>query len=155
MDLGIIIYSQTGNTRYVAGKLKEKLEAEGHRAEIKEIKISGSTPAQAGKFEITDAPAPDGYDAVIFGSPVQAFSLNPVMKAYLAQLPSLENKKVACFVTKQLPLVQTGGTGAVARMKKECESRGAAVLGTEIVVWSKSKRDRSVNKCVEELSRLF
>lgn len=40
------------------------------------------------------APDVSGYDAVIFASPVQAFSLAPVMKLYLSKLPSLAGKKV-------------------------------------------------------------
>ncbi len=155
MNIGIIIYSQTGNTKKVADKLKEKLEAKGHNAAIEQISISGSTPAQPGKFELVDVPAPDNYEAVILGAPVQAFSLNPVMKAYLEKLPPLPERQAACFVTKQLPLLWIGGTGAVAKMKKECESRGAKVIGTEIVVWSKAKREKSINQCVDNLSALF
>jgi flavodoxin len=155
MKIGLIIFSQTGNTRNVAKKLQEKLAAAGHSAVLEEITITGDTPAQAGKFEMANVPAVDSYEAIIFGAPVQAFSLNPVMKAYMAQLPSLAGKKVAIFVTKQIPLLWVGGTGAVAMMKKVCEARGANVAGTEIVVWAKAKREITVNKCVENLSKLF
>jgi flavodoxin len=155
MNIGIIIYSQTGNTRSVALKIQEKLNAAGHNAVIDEIIISGDTPAQPGKFELKATPDPGSYDSVIFGAPVQAFSLNPVMKAYLEKLPVLTGKRVAIFVTKQLPLLQAGGTGAIARIRKACEGNGALVVGTEIVVWAEKKREKSINNCVDKISGLF
>jgi flavodoxin len=155
MNIGLIVYSQTGNTGIVAERLTEKLKAAGHSAAIEQITITGDTPAQAGKFNLSNIPDPGSYDAVIFGAPVQAFSLNPVMKAYLEQLPLLTGKKVAVFVTKRLPLVQTGGTGAVAAMKKACQAKGAIVAGTEIVVWAEKKREKSIKNAVENITALF
>ncbi len=155
MKIGLIFYSQTGNTKLVAEKLQEKLSSAGHTVNLEQITITGPIPAQPGKFQLAGIPSPENYDAVIFGSPVQAFALNPVMKVYLAQLPSLSGKKVACFVTKQIPLLWFGGTGAIARMKKNCAEKGASVAGTEIVVWSKSRREESIRQCVENLANLF
>ncbi len=155
MKIGLFIYSQTGNTKSVAEKLQEKLSAIGHIVKLEQITITGNTPAQPGKFQLSGIPAPDNYDAVIFGAPVQALTLNPAMKAYLDQLPSLSGKKTACFITKQIPLLWFGGTGAIAWMKNACESKGAEVVGTKIVVWSKAKREVSIGQCVENLSKLF
>lgn len=155
MKIGIIIYSQTGNTKNLALKIYDKLQASGHTVSVEEITIEGDTPAQPGKFELIGIPETESYDALIFGAPVQAFSLNPVMKAYLKTLTSLSGKKVAIFVTKQIPLLWVGGTGAVAIMKKACESRGAEVIGTEIAVWAKKNREQSIRKCVDNISRLF
>ncbi len=155
MNIGMIIYSQTGNTRKVAERLREKLAVAGHTVTLEEIIIKGDTPAKPGKFEFKEVPAPDGYDALIIGAPVQAFSLNPVMKAYLEQLPSISGKKIAVFVTKQLPMLWVGGTGAIKIMKKACEAKGASVTGAEIVVWAGKKREQSIKQCVEKLAGLF
>jgi len=100
-------------------------------------------------------PAVDSYDALIFGAPVQAFSLNPVMKAYMAQLPPLNGKRVALFVTKQLALLRLGGTGAIAAMNKEVETKGGKVIGSEIVVWAEKKRAETTQKCIDSISKLF
>ena len=155
MKIGIIYYSQTGHTRSVAGKLAKALEEAGHGVSTEEITIKGESPAQPGKFEIVRAPDVADYDAVVFGAPVQAFSLNPVMKKYMQNLPRMEGKKVAILVTKQLPVLWLGGTGAVAFMKKECESRGARVLGSKIAVWAESRREKSVKDAVSGLSKLL
>ena len=155
MNIGLIVYSQTGHTNSVAVTLQKKLTAAGHSAVLEQITITGNTPAQPGKFQLSKIPTADSYDAIIFGAPVQASSLNPVMKAYMGQLSSLKGKKVALLVTKQIPILWLGGTGAIARMKKECESRGATVIGTEIIAWASLKREQSINRSIENLSKLF
>ena len=153
MKIGIIFYSQSGKTATVAQKLLEKFTDKGHAANLEQITISGSTPAQPGKFELTDLPRVEEYDAIVFGSPVQAFALNPVMKAYLATLPEMAEQETACFVTKQLPLLKTGGTQAINYMEKACASKGMVIVGSEIVVWSKGKKgDQNISRAVENLS---
>ena len=155
MIIGIIIYSQTGNTREVARRLQEKLAEKGHRAEIDEISINGKVPAQPGGFELSGLPDPGQYDAVVFGSPVQAFNLNPVMRAYLDQVPMMEGKEAACFITKQLPIKWTGGTRALGLIKNACEAKGAVVKGAEIIFWTERKRRESIARAVENLAALF
>jgi len=83
MNIGIIIYSQTGNTNSVALKLKEKLSAAGHSVDIEQIEISGELGPRATNFQLKTKPDVDTYDALVFGAPVQAFSLSPAMKSYL------------------------------------------------------------------------
>ena len=152
MKIGVIAYSKTGNTYDVAQKLKEILDSAGHSVNIERVTINGEATPGSKNFQLTTIPAVDHYDALVFGAPVNAFSLAPAMIAYLNQLSSLQGKKIACFVTKQLPFYWTGGNRAIAQMKKICELKGAAVLGTEIVIWSKSQRDQNINRCIESLS---
>jgi len=143
MKIGIIVYSQTGNTYTVAQKLKEKLEADGHTANIERVTSSGKTSTET---------TVDQYDFLVFGAPTHAFSLAPPMTAYLHQLPPLQNKKISCFVTKRLPFYWTGGSRAVAGIKKICEAKGATVCGTQIVVWSPSRYTQNINRCIDGLS---
>ena len=154
MNIGIILYSQTGNTLSVAQKLQEKLAAAGHSVTLERIEVVGDiAPGQAVQFKTVPDAAP--YEALVLGGPVQAFSLNPVMKAYLEKLPAISGKKVAVYVTKQLPLLQVGGTGAIAHMKKACAAKGGTVVGSEIVVWAEKKRDKTIKNCVDQISGLF
>jgi len=155
VKIGLIVFSQTGNTRGVSNKIAGKLSSAGHDVKIEEISIEGKTPAQPGQFKLINVPDINNYEAVIFGAPVQAFSLNPVMKEYLEQVESLANKNVACFVTKQIPLLWFGGTGSIATMRNICKEKGANILGTEIVVWAEAKRNRSIENCINNISQLF
>lgn len=155
MNIGIIVYSQTGHTLSVAQELQEKLTSAGHTAAIEQITVSGDPSPGKRNFELTAIPAVDQYDGLIFGAPVQAFSLTSVMTAYLEQLSSLKDKKVACLVTKHLPFSWTGGKQAISKMKAICTAKGAAFLGGEIIVWSHSQRQQNITKSVESLRKYF
>ncbi len=155
MKIGIVVYSQTGNTHTVAEKLKERFAEAGHSVEIERVITTGDVSPGAKEVRFDNLPAVDTYDALVIASPVQAFSLSAAMREYLKQLPSLENKKIACLVTKQLPFYWTGGNQAVSRIKNICESKGAAVCGSAIVNWQKSRREQKISEAVDLLSGLF
>ena len=154
MKIGIIIHSQTGHTYSVAQKLKEKLSADGHAVDIKQLRLAGGQQNPGKDSKIENPPDLSGYDRVIFGAPVHAFSLSKVMTIYLTQVSSLAGKTVACFVTKGLPFGWTGGSRAIDQMKEICESKWAMVSGTGIVVWNKS-REKQIDALVEEFSGLI
>jgi NAD(P)H dehydrogenase (quinone) len=154
MDIGLIVYSQTGNTYSVATKLQEKLSAAGHSVTLERIEVVGEvSPGQTVQFKTL--PDASKYDALVFGSPVQAFSLCQAMVDYLEQIPPLQGKKVACLVTQALPYPWLGGNRAVSRMKRACESKGATVCGSGIVNWMKKRREQQIVEVVDELSSFF
>ncbi|AXV37501.1 MAG: flavodoxin [Methanobacterium sp. BRmetb2] len=150
MKIGIIVFSQTENSYSVALKLKDKLVESGHEVEVERVVPVGDVPPRAKVVEFQNEPEVSGYDAIVFGSPVHAFTLAPAMNAYLEQISSLQDKKIACFVTKGLPFNWTGGNKAIGIMKKICESKGGTVVGTDIVIWR-----GDVDKKIEDLIRKF
>ena len=154
MKIGIIIYSQTEHTYSVAQKLKEKLTASEHDVNLESVIPMGDAPRGAKNIDFKAKPDVSVYDALIFGGPVHAFSLAPPMKIYLDQIKSLQNKKVACFVTKGLPFHRTGGNQAINQMKKICESKGGTVIGTGIIVW-RGGRGKEIANLVNKFSNLF
>ncbi|NYB51779.1 MAG: NAD(P)H-dependent oxidoreductase [Methanobacteriaceae archaeon] len=150
MKIGIIVHSQTNNTYSVAEKLHEKLQEAGNDVNIERVNMVGGNKPQGKDIQIENPPEVAEYDAIVFGSPVHAFSLAPAMKVYLEQIPSLQDKKVALYVTKALPLNFTGGTRAIGQMEKICQSKGATIVGTDIVVWR-----GDINKKINDLTRKF
>ncbi len=155
MNIGIIVFSQSGNTYSVAQKLGEKFIQAGHSTNIERIEIVGELDPTGANFQLTTKPQVAPYDAIVFSAPVMAFALSPAMKKYLAQIGSLKNKKVAFLVTKQLPFYWTGGRQAVNKMKKICESKDGTVCGSGIVIWSSARRDQMVTQVVDRLSKSF
>jgi flavodoxin len=154
MDIGMIVYSQTGNTYSVAMKLKEKLSAAGHSVTLERIEVIGEVaPGQAAQFKTV--PDAEKYDTLVFASPVQAFSLCQAMVDYLKRVASLQGKKVALLVTEAFPYPWMGGNRAVRQMKKACESKGATVCGSGIVNWMKRRREQQIVEVVDRLSGLF
>ena len=154
MNIGMIVYSQTGNTHSVATKLEEELAAAGHTVTLERIEVTGEV--QPGKpVQFTTLPDAAEYEALVFGSPVQAFSLCQAMVDYLKQVASLQNKKVALLVTQAFPYPWLGGNRAVRQMKRACESKGATVCGSGIVNWMKKRREQQIVEVVDRLSGLF
>lgn len=154
MKIGIIVYSQTEHTYNVAIKLKEKLQAIGHDPEIEKVIPSGDVHPGSKNIKFINQPPVESYDALIFGAPVHAFSLAPTMKAYLKEIESLQDKNIACYVTKGLPFHRTGGNKAISIMKKICESKGGNIVGTDIIVW-RGGREKHIADLVENFSSLF
>jgi NAD(P)H dehydrogenase (quinone) len=155
MKIGIVVYSQTGNTRSVATKLKDALSQSGHQVTLDDVKLAGER--KGGERAFTLGPLPDlsRCDAVVFGAAVEAFSLSPVMAAYLKAAPSLEKRNVACLVTQGFPRRWMGGSRALRQMRTLCEAKGGKVLGGEAVNWMGAGLDQRISRAVERLSKLF
>jgi flavodoxin len=155
MKIGIIVHSQTNNTYSVALKLQEKLKEAGNEVDVKKVvMVGGDRPENKEKIQLEISPDITEYDALIFGAPVHAFALAPAMQIYLEQLPSIQDKKVALYVTKKLRFEWTGGTRAISQMKKYCLSKGGVIVGTGIVIWNK-KRDQKIAELLNYFSGLF
>ncbi len=156
MNIGIIVYSKTGNTFEVASRLKGNLEQKGHSVVLDRVTIEGDVKPGDKDVRMLNIPGIEDFDKVIFGSPVQAFSLAVPMEAYLNNhITSLEGKEVSLFVTKQLPFSWTGGKRTLGQMEKICKNKGAKVKGKEVVFWYGKVREESISKCIKNLSNQF
>jgi flavodoxin len=155
MNIGIVIYSWSGNTLSVGEKLQAKLQSAGHTAELLPVKVIGERKQGAREFELDTLPNLSAYDGIVFGAAVEAFSLSPVLTAYLKKVSSLDGKKVACLVTQQFPYPWMGGNRAVGQMRKLCKSKGAEIAGSAVVNWAKSRREKTTVAATEQLTGLF
>ncbi len=155
MNIGIIVYSKTGNTFEVGSRLKGVLEQKGHSVNLDRVTIEGEAKPGDKDVKLINIPLVDGYERIIFGTPVQAFSLAVAMETYLKQVPTLGGKEVSLFVTKHLPFVWTGGKRTLGQMEKVCKDKGASVRGKEIVFWNEKSREETIKKCIANLSSQF
>ncbi len=155
MKIGIIVFSQTGNTLSAVEVLKNTLEKAGHDAVIERVVPEGDVSPGMKNVRYKSAPDPSSYEGLVFASPVQAFSLAQGMNVYMSDLPSLKEKKIALLLTKQLKFYWTGGNRAASRMKSNCESLGGEVVGSEIIIWSASNREEQVLNASKSLSEKF
>lgn len=153
MNIGIIVYSQTGNTLKIAQIIKDALASKGHKATIEQVTAEGKIDPNS-TVNLSSKPDAAKYDAVVFASPVMAFSLNPVMKSYLPQIKELGGKKAACFVTHAFPLGWMGGNQALKQICELVKAKGAKVAGTAIV-HSSGKKEKQVSEAVSALCEVF
>ena len=155
MNIGIVVYSWSGNTLSVAERLKERLAAAGHTVNLEQVTVVGERKRGAREFELATKPDVEPYDVVVFGAAVEAFSLSPVLTAYLKEVGSLEGKKVACLVTQQFPYPWMGGNRAIRQMKKLCVAKGGAIDGSAVVNWAESRREKTTAQAIDRLSGLL
>ena len=156
MNIGMIVYSRTGHTYSVARKLGEALSAAGHTVNMERVEPARpvSLSAYAENVPLKTTPATNGYDALIFGSPVQGGIPAPPMAGFLDQIPSLEGQTVALLVTGVFPAAW-GRDQTIAKMTEICASKGATVIGAGSVGWWSLARKRRIAEAVEHLVGLF
>jgi len=154
MNIGIIVFSRTGNTLSVAEKIRKAAAAQGHTTTIERIRAEHEEPGNNFPLRLTFLPDPKPYDAVIFGAAVEGFSLSPALKAYLAGIPSLEGKRAGCFVTQHLPKAWMGGNRAIRQMLTLCKAKGLDVRATGIVNWTNPAREAQAAGVAAELAKL-
>jgi NAD(P)H dehydrogenase (quinone) len=155
MNIGIIVFSQTGNTLTAAKKLKDGLSAKGHSAAVEQVTTEGEISPEK-PVVLRSAPDAAQYDSVVFAAPVMAFALNPAMKAYLAQIKELAGKKAGFLVTQQLPFGWMGGNRAVSTMSELVQAKGGSAGASGIVHWgNEAKRNKQMAEAVETLCGMF
>jgi len=152
MKVGIIVYSQTGNTLGVAEKIRDEIQRKGHEVVLERVRAEGDDPNSKAPLRLTEAPDPNGYDAVVFASPVQAFNLAQVMKLYFQQMPKFETKKVCCFVTQHFAKPWLGGNKAIRQMGDYCGQKGATVTETCIINWTNKQREEQIATAVRTIA---
>lgn len=153
MNIGIIIYSQTNNTFSVGERLREALQIKGRTVSLERVTVVGNTKA-ANQFVLSEKPDVSAYDYIIFGAPVQAFGLTPVMKAYMTQLSSLNGKKIACFTTQYLKKQWLGGNQANKKMTRFVTGLGGSIQHIGIVNWSGNEREEQIRKILEDFCKI-
>lgn len=155
MEVGIIVYSQTGNTLSVAQKAEIALKNAGHSVSIEKVEaVADASPKPNAPVQLKTAPDASPYDVLIFASPVHAFSLAPAMKSYLSQISDLSGKKVYCYVTQHLKKAWMGGNHALRQIAGACNSKGAKAQSCGIAHWSSNERDAQIDAIVGKLSAI-
>ena len=153
MNIGLIVFSNTGNTLSVAERLEKKLSGKGNAAKL--VRLNPKPGYQPGRaptgFE--ELPALDRYEALVFAAPVNAFSLCLPMKEYLKTIEPLRGRKTALLTTEFFPYPWMGGNRGIAQMRKACAQKGGNVCGSAIVNWSRRDRERRIGAAVDELTR--
>ena len=157
MNIGIIVHSQTGHTLLVGERLSEKLQSDGHEVTLMRMQNIGSseTPQNPKDIKLDHIPETKGFDALIFGAWVQAFTLCPGFKIYLKQIPDFDTDNLSCFLTQQFPYKWMGGILALSQMKKLLTAKGATATESGVINWSNKKREKQIDDLVARFSSQY
>jgi len=154
MNIGIIVYSQSGHTLSVAAQLQETLSADGHAVTLTQLETVA--PLQMGDTtaELNTIPEVGAYDALVFACPVRGGTPAPPMRVFLEQVASLEGKKVALLVTGFFQ-AKWGREQTLAQMRALCDAKGASVCGVGSVGWSSLRRKQQIARAMADLRQVF
>jgi flavodoxin len=154
MNIGLIIFSRTGNTLSVAERIRDAFLTQGHAVDLELITAEDENSNSKLPLRLTNAPSPVRYDIVVFGAPVQAFSLSPIMMTYLKQMQPIKDKKVCCFVTEHFAKPWLGGNHAIVQMNRLLRLKGAVVMKTGVINWTSKFRDEQIIDLISNLSQI-
>ena len=155
MNIGVVVYSLTGNSFSVAEAIKGALGSAGHTISFDTIKARNEDPNATGPVQLTQIPSVDGVKALVLGGPVRGFATAPIVKAYLEQLPNLNGLCVFLFVTHHFPFAFLGGNSALGMTRKLIEAKGGKVIGTGVVNWSSKHRAEDIRlTCAKAVSAM-
>jgi hypothetical protein len=155
MNIGMVVFSMSGNTLSVAEKLSARLIDNGHEASIIRLEVIPENAKPGDQVSLKDVPDISGFDAYVFASPVMAFRLPAVSREFLSEMSADAGKQAACFVTEQLPFPWMGGNNAIRAMKKLCAQKELRVLNTGIINWSRKDRPDRIDALVDNLAVSF
>lgn len=124
MKTAIVYYSMSGNTKYVADKIAEKIEADIIRIEpVKVYPDKGAKRFVWGGVSAVIGEKPalhpyecnvEKYDRIILGTPVWASNFAPPIRTFVKENPDIHEKKVAIFTC----FSGGGADKAIEKMKK-------------------------------------
>jgi flavodoxin len=133
MNIGIIVHSKSGKTFNVARKIASQFTAEKIDSEIVQLKTEGELVPRAKNVTISNPPAIDKYDALIFAGPVWAFAASPVITSFLKSVQGCKGKKILCFVTMGFPIPFMGGKSSLSTMNKILSGSGGTIVPGEVI----------------------
>ena len=124
MTTAIVYYSMSGNTKYVADKIAERIEADVIRIDpVKAYPDKGAKKfIWGGKSAVMgEKPAlhpyefnVEKYDRIILGTPVWASNFAPPIRTFVKENPDIHEKKLAVFTC----FSGGGADKAIEKMKK-------------------------------------
>lgn len=152
MKIGIIVYSQTGNTLSVAEKVYQKYKDNGADVTLEQVKIAEQVKNNPSDIQLVNVPSPDKYDKIIFGAPVHAFSLCPAMKKYMKQIGNIAGKEISYLITHQFPFAWMGGNSGLKQLKSLAEQKGGKTESSAIIHWGNKNRPNDIAQAVSLLS---
>jgi len=155
MNIAINIYSKTGHTLAVAEKLRNRLQTAGHNVVLNQIRASNESEMNPQAIVLTNSPKTSDFDLLVFGSPVHGGKLSVVMQAYLQQLPSLEGKVIAGFVTEFFPSANMGGNQAIANLEELVRVKDGNLSASGVVNWMfQGKRNKQIAGIIEKIAAI-
>jgi len=150
MKIGIIYYSETKHTEQVCLGLKDALEIQGHDVTLEEVKVFDIKTDK----RISFSPSINGYDLIVFGTPVQGFSLPIPMQYYLKSLTLPQKQKIEIIITQYFKIAWLGANHTIRQILDILRPAQPDLCNTAIVHWSSKRRTDQIVTAIKRLSEI-
>jgi len=148
MNIGIIVYSETGNTLALCEQARDILTGYGQNVTLDRITVNDIKLDRA----LRDAPASNRYDLVILGTPVQGFSLPGPVREYLARVTFADGVKLGVLITQYFKADWLGGNQTLKQALAAFARFHPVFYGAGIVHVRSRKRDAQINQAMRTLT---
>jgi flavodoxin len=148
----IVYYSLTGNTRFIAECLQEKLKADIQQiVPIKDVKPKGGMKYFWGGYKVIMKKKPSlepiekdpkDYDVIIIGTPVWVWTIAPPIRTFLTKY-DLSNKKVGFWCC------HAGSPGSTLRIMEKCAPDSEVLGKIKFIDPLKKNTDEAKTRTIE------
>jgi len=150
MNIGIIVYSKTGNTLQVAERIATALTQAGDHVDLKRFTAEMESAQSNRPARLSALPDPNDCDVLILGAPVQAFSLDPAMTMYLQQVAFKQKVPTYCFITQHFKKPWMGGNHAMKQLISQLRMKDIEAKSLGIVNWTSEQRENQMTHIAEQ-----
>lgn len=150
MKIGIIVYSETGNTLALCERARDILSGDG--LDVTLVRLEADILGDA--RSLRGLPPAEHYDLVILGTPVHGFSLPVPVQQYLARAKFREGVRYGVLVTQFFKADWLGGTRTVSQAVAALARFHPVVYGTAIVHVRSRRKDEQVNAAMRALTKI-
>jgi len=150
MNIGIVVYSETGNTLALCERARDLFAADGHDVTLARI----TADVSGGVRTLRDAPDASACDLVLLGTPVQAFSLPLPVRQYLLDATFREGVRFGILVTQFFKADWLGGTRTVKQAAALVARCHPLFYGSAIVHVRSRRRNDQINAAMRTLTNL-
>ncbi len=148
MNIGIIVYSETGNTLALCEQARDILTGYGQNVTLARITVHDVKLDRT----LRDAPAAGQYDLVILGTPVQGFSLPVPVREYLARAEFADGVKLGVLITQYFKADWLGGKQTLKQARDAFARFHPVFYGAGIVHVRSRKRDQQINAAMRAVT---
>jgi len=150
MKIGIIYYSETGHTLQACEALKTKFEELGHSVDLKAVTVIDIKTDKT----LKDCPEVLNYDLIIFGTPVQGFSLPIPMAEYLKKIHLPLNQKIGVLITQYFKVSWLGANHTIRQLLNAIEISKPDLYAYSIIHWSSKRRLDQLTKAIDKFANI-
>lgn len=148
MNVGIIVYSETGHTYEVIEMLAKKL-SEKHKVTLYRLKYDKAQNV------VNGIPYINGHQRLILAGPVQGFSPSIPIVATIQRIENFDGRVVDVLITQHFKHKWLGGKQTLKALKRAIES-AKGVYGIDADIhWSRRDRHEQIQAAIDNFVTVY